>query len=111
MLMPSPLSAIRERLGADGIAARVVLCGYSHQSSVIHRPGDGPLVVNPGSLDQPGFQVTRGDHPHRAETCPHMRHAIIHATEGTKPMAGLISFEFEKESVARRAEAVGPPLT
>ena len=72
---------------------------------------DGPLVVNPGSLGQRGFQVTRGDHPHRAEACPHARHAIIHATEGTNPMAGLISFEFNQESVARRAEAVGPPLT
>ncbi|MCA3415335.1 MAG: metallophosphoesterase family protein [Roseomonas sp.] len=60
VLMPSPLSAIRERLGADGMAARVVLCGHSHQSSVIHMPGDGPLVVNPGSLGLPGFLVTRG---------------------------------------------------
>ncbi|MFM7418196.1 MAG: metallophosphoesterase family protein, partial [Alphaproteobacteria bacterium] len=45
------------------MAARVVLCGHSHQSSIIHMPGDGPLVVNPGSLGLPGFRVTRGDHP------------------------------------------------
>ncbi|MCA3292284.1 MAG: metallophosphoesterase family protein, partial [Roseomonas sp.] len=30
ILVPSPLSAIRERLGEDGMAARVVLCGHSH---------------------------------------------------------------------------------
>ncbi|MCA3388048.1 MAG: metallophosphoesterase family protein [Roseomonas sp.] len=108
VLMPSPLSAIRERLGEDGMAARVVLCGHSHQASVIHMPGDGPLVVNPGSLGLPGFRVTRGDHPHRAEArSPHARYAIIHAAEGAKPMAELVSLVYDWESAARRAEAVG----
>ena len=93
------------------MAPRVELRGHSQQSSVIHMPGDGPLVVNPGSLGPPGLRMTRGDHPHRAEACPHARRAIIHTAEGTNPMAGLISFEFNQESVARRAEAVGPPLT
>ena len=60
VLMPSPLSAIHERLAEDGMAARVVLCGHSHQASVIHMPGDGPLAVNLGSLGLPGFRVTRG---------------------------------------------------
>lgn len=108
ILMPSPLSAIRERLGEDGMAARVVLCGHSHQSSIIHMPGDGPLVVNPGSLGLPGFRVTRGDHPHRAEArSPHARYAILHLEEDAKPMAELISLVYDWESAARRAEAVG----
>jgi hypothetical protein len=71
-------------------------------------PGDGPLVVNPGSLGLPGFRVTRGDHPHRAEArSPHARYAIIHTVEGAKPMAELISLVYDWESAARRAEAVG----
>jgi len=108
ILVPSPLSAIRERLGEDGMAARVVLCGHSHQSSVIHMPGDGPLVVNPGSLGLPGFRVTRGDHPHRAEArSPHARYAIIHVAEDAKPMAELVSIVYDWEAAARRAEAVG----
>jgi len=60
VLMPSPLSAIPERLAEDGMAASVVRCGHSHQASAIHMPGDGPLAVNPGSLGPPGFRVTRG---------------------------------------------------
>jgi len=88
ILVPSPLSAIRERLGADGMAARVVLCGHSHQSSIIHLPGDGPLVANPGSLGLPGFRVIGDDHPHRAEArSPHARQAFLHQEDGTKPMA------------------------
>ena len=58
--MPAPLAAIREGPGEDGMAASVVLCDHSHQASVIHMRGDGPLVVNPGSLGPPGFRVTRG---------------------------------------------------
>jgi hypothetical protein len=60
VLIPSPLSAIRERLGEDGMAAHAALCSHSHQASVIHMPGDGPLAVNLGSLGPPGFRVTRG---------------------------------------------------
>jgi predicted phosphodiesterase len=57
-LGPAPLARIEARLGADGIAARVVLCGHSHQQGLVRVPG-GPLVVNPGSLGLPGFRVTR----------------------------------------------------
>jgi predicted phosphodiesterase len=108
-LVPAPLPVLRDRLGADGMAARIVLCGHSHQSAVIRVP-DGPLVVNPGSLGLPGFRITRGDHPHVAEArSPHARYAILTLDEAGGDRADLVAIPYDWESAARRAEAHDAP--
>jgi predicted phosphodiesterase len=60
-LGPAPPGLVRERLGAEGNAVTVVLCGHSHLPSIVRLPGgDGPLVVNPGSLGCPAFRGRAG---------------------------------------------------
>jgi predicted phosphodiesterase len=110
LLVPSPLEAVRERLGADGLAAKVVLCGHSHRNEVMRVPG-GPLVVNPGSLGLPGFRITRGEHPHKCEArAPHARYAILHLPEDAPPRAELVTLPYDWEAAARRAEELNAPV-
>jgi predicted phosphodiesterase len=110
-LRPVGPEVVRERLGADGNAARVVLCGHSHQASVVHLPDGGPLIVNPGSLGCPAFRVTRAPHPHRSEArSPHARYAILDLPEdGAAPTAELIALPYDWNGAARRAEELGSP--
>ncbi len=109
-LVPTPLPMLRERLGANGLAARIVLCGHSHQASVVQVP-DGPLVVNPGSLGLPGFRITRPPNPHIAEArSPHARYAILHLDEGGQDSAELIAIPYDWDAAARQAEAHGAPV-
>lgn len=109
-LGPAPLETIRARLGPEGMAARVVLCGHSHQSSVARLPG-GPLVVNPGSLGLPGFRVGRAPHAHVAEArSPHARYAVLALDEGGADAAELIVLPYDWEAAARQAEARGAPV-
>ncbi|MBW8270947.1 metallophosphoesterase family protein [Caldovatus aquaticus] len=110
-LRPAAPERVRERLGAEGRAARVVLCGHSHQPSVVRLPDGGPLVVNPGSLGCPAFRVTRAPHPHRSEArSPHARYAILHlSADGGAPSADLIALRYDWEAAARRAESLGSP--
>ena len=109
-LGPAPLETIRSRLGPEGQAARVVLCGHSHQAGLLQVP-DGPLLVNPGSLGLPGFRVTRGPHPHIAEArSPHARYAVLTVEEVGICAAELIALSYDWEAAARRAEANGAPV-
>jgi predicted phosphodiesterase len=109
-LVPSPMPVIRERLGADGLAARIVLCGHSHQQSVIRLP-NGPLVVNPGSLGLPGFRITRPPHPHVAEArSPHARYAVLTLDEAGGDRVDLLAIPYDWEAAARRAEERGAPV-
>jgi predicted phosphodiesterase len=109
-LVPSPLETIRVRLGADGMAARVVLCGHSHQAGVVRLP-DGPLVVNPGSIGLPGFRITREPHPHISEArSPHARYAMLTLDEGGADSVDLLAVPYDWEAAARRAEERGAPV-
>jgi predicted phosphodiesterase len=110
-LGPAPPGLVRERLGAEGNAATVVLCGHSHLPSIVRLPGgDGPLVVNPGSLGCPAFRVTRGPHPHRSESrSPQARYAILHLPPEGPPAAELVAIAYDWEAAARRAESLGSP--
>jgi predicted phosphodiesterase len=109
-LVPAPLETLRERLGEDGMAARIVLCGHSHQAAVVRVPG-GPLVVNPGSLGLPGFRITRGDNPHVAEArSPHARYAMLTLDEGGADKVELLAVPYDWESAARKAEERGAPV-
>lgn len=106
-LAPAPMTTIQARLGEAGRAARVVLCGHSHQAGVVRLPA-GPLVVNPGSLGLPGFRVTRGAQPHVAEArSPHARYAIVTLDAAKGDAADLIAIPYDWEAAARRAEARG----
>lgn len=109
-LGPAPVAEIEARLGAEGMAARVVLCGHSHQAGVVRLPG-GPLVVNPGSLGLPGFRVTRAPHPHVSEArSPHARYAIVTLDEAGRDVAELIALPYDWDAAARRAEARNAPV-
>jgi predicted phosphodiesterase len=75
-----------------GIAARLVLCGHSHQSRTIQMPAQisahmsvqmsvqmpgGTLVVNPGSVGLPAY-TEESPYPHAMEAgSPHARYAIV----------------------------------
>ncbi|WP_137180368.1 metallophosphoesterase [Roseomonas sp. AR75] len=108
-LVPAPVAVVQERLGADGMGARIVLCGHSHQSGVVRIPG-GPLVVNPGALGLPGFRITRGDNPHVAEArSPHARYAVLTLDEGGADRVDLLAVPYDWESAARKAEARNAP--
>jgi predicted phosphodiesterase len=103
-LVPAPLDTLRERLGADGMAARIVLCGHSHQAGVVRVP-EGPLVVNPGSLGLPGFRITRGAHPHVAEArSPHARYAMLTLDAAGGDRVDLLAVPYDWESAALKAE-------
>ena len=110
IFIPSPLADVRTRLGAEGMAARVVLCGHSHRSEVMQVPG-GPLVVNPGSLGLPGFRVGKGEDITRSESrAPHARYAVLHLPPGEPPQAELLAIRYDWEAAARRAEDLGSPI-
>jgi predicted phosphodiesterase len=109
-LVPAPLATLRRRLGPQGLAARVVLCGHSHQQAAIRLP-EGPLVVNPGSCGLPGFRITRPPHPHLAEArSPDARYAVLHLDEAGGDRVDLIAVPYDWESAARRAEERGAPV-
>jgi predicted phosphodiesterase len=60
----------------DGIAARLVLCGHSHQGRTMQMP-NGTLVVNPGSVGLPAY-TEESPYPHGMEAgSPHARYAIV----------------------------------
>ncbi len=106
-LAPAPLARIQARLGEAGTAARVVLCGHSHQPGLVRLPG-GPLVVNPGSLGLPAFRVTRGTEPHIAEArSPHARYAVLTLDAAAGDSADLVAIPYDWEAAARQAETRG----
>lgn len=110
IFVPSPLAAVRERLGEAGMAARVVLCGHSHRAEVVQVPG-GPLVVNPGSLGLPGFRVGRGEDVTRSESrAPHARYAVLHVPEQGAPQAELVALRYDWDRAADRAAELGSPI-
>ena len=99
------MPVLRERLGAAGMAARVVLCGHSHRTGMVQVPG-GPLVVNPGSLGLPGFRISR-EPAHRQEAgTPHARYAVLHLN-GDAVQVEMLAIAYDWEAAARRAQDVG----
>lgn len=104
-LRPAPMAVLRDRLGGQGMAARVVLCGHSHRTGMVQVP-DGPLVVNPGSLGLPGFRISR-EPAHRQEAgTPHARYALLELS-GARVGVELLAIGYDWERAARRADEVG----
>ena len=76
----SPLAAIEKQ--AEGISQRLVLCGHTHIARAV-RLGDGRLVVNPGSVGNPGFSY-HVPFPHVIEAgTPDARYAILELISGS----------------------------
>jgi predicted phosphodiesterase len=91
----------------DGITARLVLCGHSHQSRAIQMP-DGTLVVNPGSVGLPAY-TEESPHPHGMEAgSPHARYAIV-ARAGDSWQVEHRAVVYDWESAAQLAEHNGRP--
>jgi predicted phosphodiesterase len=90
-----------------GIAARLVLCGHSHQSRTIQMP-NGTLVVNPGSVGLPAY-TEESPYPHRMEAgSPHARYAIV-TRSGDSWQVEHRAVVYEWEAAALLAEQNGRP--
>ena len=103
---------IAERLG-DHVPAhmRLLLCGHSHVPRIVRLERD-LLVVNPGSVGLPAYDVSR-PYPlstyHRVENgSPDARYAIAEKLDG-RWQAELISVPYDHESMARLAARHGRP--
>jgi predicted phosphodiesterase len=73
----SPIEAIEPE--ADGIDARVILCGHTHIPRVVCLR-DGRLIVNPGSVGLPGYNG-QAPVPYIVELgTPHACYAILERT-------------------------------
>jgi predicted phosphodiesterase len=73
----SPIDVIEA--DAEGIIARVILCGHTHVPRVI-RLRDGRMIVNPGSVGLPGYD-RQGPVSYVVEVgTPHACYAILENT-------------------------------
>jgi predicted phosphodiesterase len=101
-LARSPRAALDERL--DGVTARLILCGHSHNQHSAMATGDR-LVVNPGSVGCP--RATDNDDPDQVEaSSPHARYAIVTQRNG-RWSAELVVLAYDWEAVAERARENG----
>ncbi len=70
----SPIDVIET--GADGINARIILCGHTHVPRVVHLR-DGRMIVNPGSVGLPGYDG-KAHVPYVVEVgTPHACYAVL----------------------------------
>ena len=91
----------------EGIAARLVLCGHSHQCRTIQMP-NGTLVVNPGSVGLPAY-TEESPYPHGMEAgSPHARYAIV-ARSGDSWQVEHRAVVYDWEAAALSAEQNGRP--
>lgn len=103
---------IAERLG-DHIPphVRLLVCGHTHVQRVMRLPG-GLLVVNPGAVGMPAYDVSRA-HPlssyRRVENgSPDARYAVAEQVQGVW-QAALMSVPYDFESAAQLATRNGRP--
>lgn len=104
-LKRASLDKIIRRLGP--VSARVVLMGHSHRPELIRLP-TGTLLLNPGSVGDPGYDDSTGQkHVSEAGT-PHARYAILDLS-GDESMPDItfraVTYDFER--AARRADDNG----
>jgi predicted phosphodiesterase len=88
-----------------GIAARLVLCGHSHQSRAVSMP-NGALLVNPGSVGLPAY-TEESPYPHAMEAgSPHARYAIL-TRSGDAWHVEHRAVVYDSEAAAQLAERNG----
>ena len=103
---------IAERLGNHLPGhIRLLLCGHSHVPRVVRR-ADGLLIVNPGAVGLPAYDVSR-PYPqssyHRVENgSPDARYAIAESVDGIWT-AQLRSVPYDHMTMARLAARNGRP--
>lgn len=103
-LLAAP-DAIRSRLAGIG-GARLVLCGHTHTARIVSL--DGVLIVNPGSVGQPGYRDD-APVPHAMEAGT--THALYAMAERTARgwAASLHAVPYDHEAAALQAERAGRP--
>lgn len=99
----------RDDLARDlaGVAAKLILCGYSHVPAAAMLP-DGRLVANPGSVGLPAY-TDELPRPHAMEAgTPHARYAVF-LRESSGWEFEHVAVAYDWEAAARFAERNGRP--
>jgi predicted phosphodiesterase len=108
-LMCAPLAAIKRRLKGLDPACRIVLCGHSHRSELIHVP-DGPVIFNPGSVGCPAYDDSTPPAHVSEQGSPHVRYGIVElGGPGSPDRFETIAVDYDHEAAARQAEQAGRP--
>ncbi|OPZ00102.1 metallophosphoesterase [Bradyrhizobium sacchari] len=103
---PSAIDTIEA--GAEGIDARIILCGHTHIPRVV-RLRDGRLVVNPGSVGLPGYDG-KVPVPYVVEVgTPHACYAILEHAGGDWS-ATIRYVPYDNAAMAALARSKGMPI-
>jgi predicted phosphodiesterase len=97
----SDADTVSTRLGDSD--ARLILCGHSHVPHVVWLP-DGRLIVNPGSVGIPAYDMDT-PYPHVMESgSPHTRYAILtrqDASWNVEQIALVYPWQYPAEAARR----------
>ena len=102
----SPIDMIEA--GAEGIDAKLILCGHTHIPRVI-RLRDGRMIVNPGSVGLPGYDG-RAPVPYVVEVgTPHACYAILERARAGWS-ATIRYVPYDSAAMAELARSKGMPV-
>lgn len=105
-LFRADIAKIARRLG--GFEARIILMGHSHRPEMVRLP-DGRLLINPGSVGDPGYEDSSGQgHVSEAGT-PHARYALLDIADIAFPDVTFRAVTYDFERAALRAERNNRP--
>jgi predicted phosphodiesterase len=105
-LVRAPATRTAERLG--NVAARIVLCGHSHQPHVLQLP-DGRWVINPGSVGCPAYSDPTEPDPHVSEAgSPAARYAVL-SIEGDRVGVDMIALPYDHAAAGACADRNSRP--
>jgi predicted phosphodiesterase len=92
---------------ASGIGASLILCGHTHIPRVV-RLRDGRMIVNPGSVGLPGYDLQKPI-PHKVEVgTPDACYAILERASGT--WSATIRFvPYDNTAASEMARSGGMP--
>jgi len=103
-LFRADTAKIARRLG--GFEARIILMGHSHRPEMIRLP-DGRLLVNPGSVGDPGYEDTTGQRHVSEAGTPHARYAVLDIADLAFPDVTFRAVAYDFERAAQQAEMRG----
>ncbi|HRE22105.1 MAG TPA: metallophosphoesterase family protein [Rhabdaerophilum sp.] len=98
------IGKILRRLG--GFEARIILMGHSHRPELLRLP-DGRLLLNPGSVGDPGYEDTTGQRHVSEAGTPHARYVLLDIADITFPDVTFRAVPYDFERAARQAEKRG----